>query len=150
MLDKLRINIDPVSYTHLSKADSFLPAGTDRPECIATQSTKSASPSYWLRLASRTLAVGFVHGLGGSGPLMALAAAGLHGVLPRILYLALFGAGSVAGMAAMSGLIGWPSVHLRKQPILGRRLSLIIAGSSLLIGLSWLLLALHTLWTGVT
>ncbi len=133
-----------------NKADTFLPPVTDRPGCIAPQSRKSASPSYWLRLGSRTLAVGLVHGLGGSGPLMALAAAGLHGALPRILYLALFGAGSVAGMAAMSGLIGWPSVHLRKQPILGRTLSLIVAGTSLLIGLSWLLLALHTLWIGVT
>src|SRR4030095_10932398 len=59
-------------------------------------------------LARRPLLVGAVHGLAGSGALTALVAATLPSTVTRLSYLALFGIGSTIGMAALSGLLGWP------------------------------------------
>ena len=52
--------------------------------------------------------VGAVHGLAGSGALTALVVAELPSTLTRLSYLALFGIGTTAGMAVLSGLVGWP------------------------------------------
>jgi high-affinity nickel-transport protein len=54
----------------------------------------------------RPLIVGLVHGLAGSGALTALVFAQLPSTGARILYIALFGVGSTAGMAIASGLAG--------------------------------------------
>src|SRR6185295_5760946 len=54
--------------------------------------------------ALRSLLVGLVHGLAGSGWLTAVVAAKLASVPARLGYVALFGAGSIVGMAALSGL----------------------------------------------
>lgn len=57
-------------------------------------------------LATRPLLVGLVHGLAGSGALTALVLTELptHGA--RLLYIGLFGFGSVVGMAALTGMAG--------------------------------------------
>ncbi|MDX2093192.1 MAG: hypothetical protein SFX73_35440 [Kofleriaceae bacterium] len=57
-------------------------------------------------LAWRPLAVGIVHGLAGSGALTALVFAQLPSTAGRIAYIALFGLGSIAGMAVASALVG--------------------------------------------
>src|SRR6185503_494405 len=49
--------------------------------------------------AWRPLTIGIVHGLAGSGALTALAFAELPTASARIVYMVVFGAGSVAGMA---------------------------------------------------
>ena len=59
-------------------------------------------------LARRPLLVGAVHGLAGSGALTALVLATLPSTAARLTYMALFGLGSTLGMAALSGLLGWP------------------------------------------
>lgn len=112
----------------------------------ARRPTGRAAPHYerqpsrerWPWLSRRTLLLGLVHGLGGSGPLMALAAASIQGTTPRILYMALFGVGSVAGMAMLSGLLGWPAVYVHARPAIGRALALLAAVLSLSIGVVWL------------
>lgn len=58
------------------------------------------------RLAWRPLAVGLVHGLAGSGALTAIAFAELPGAGARLVYMTLFGLGSIAGMALASGAAG--------------------------------------------
>src|SRR5262249_56190029 len=63
-------------------------------------------------LARRPLLVGAVHGLAGSGALTALVLATLSSTTARITYMALFGLGSTLGMAALSGLLGWPLARL--------------------------------------
>lgn len=51
--------------------------------------------------------IGFIHGLAGSGALVALFASGLD--MEKLAYfLAMFGVGSVAGMMLASGIIGLP------------------------------------------
>jgi hypothetical protein len=50
--------------------------------------------------------VGLVHGLVGSGALTAIVFADLPGAGARLAYIALFGLGSIAGMALASGAAG--------------------------------------------
>jgi high-affinity nickel-transport protein len=57
-------------------------------------------------LAWRPLAVGLVHGLAGSGALTALVFAQLPSTAERIAYISVFGAGSIAGMAGASAIVG--------------------------------------------
>jgi hypothetical protein len=55
-------------------------------------------------LAVRPLLIGLVHGLAGSGGLTALALAEMPTTAGAIGYIVTFGLGSIAGMAAISGL----------------------------------------------
>jgi hypothetical protein len=95
----------------------------------------SAAPARGTRFKKRTILVGFVHGLGGSGALVAFLALGLRGVLARTLYLVLFGLGSIAGMALLSGLIGWPASRLQRFPRAARCIGFLAGGLSLGMGL---------------
>ncbi|MDH3229383.1 MAG: urease accessory protein [Alphaproteobacteria bacterium] len=59
-------------------------------------------------LPVRTLAVGMMHGLAGSAALMVLTASTIRDPLSGLLYVLLFGLGSIAGMATLSALIAIP------------------------------------------
>ncbi|MGE0399979.1 MAG: hypothetical protein AB7T06_24905 [Kofleriaceae bacterium] len=84
--------------------------------------------------ALRPLAVGLVHGLAGSGALTALVFAELPSTSARIAYIALFGIGSIVGMAAASAVVG---VSLRTIER-GRRAITLIAGvTSISLGVIW-------------
>jgi high-affinity nickel-transport protein len=61
------------------------------------------------RSAARPLVVGFVHGLAGSAFVALLVVAAVPGVWLGLLYLALFGIGTVAGMALITVAIAVPS-----------------------------------------
>lgn len=56
----------------------------------------------------RSLAVGMVHGLAGSAALVALAAASAPSVPLGLVFMLLFGLGSIAGMALFSAVIAVP------------------------------------------
>ena len=56
--------------------------------------------------AIRPLVIGLIHGLAGSGGLAALAAARMPSTATALAYIVLFGAGSVVGMALVSGAFG--------------------------------------------
>src|SRR5262249_47437234 len=91
-----------------------LRAGADGPPRLhahAGVSHDHAGPRAHVHLARRTLAlrplvVGVVHGLAGSGALTALVLARLPSTRLRFTYMALFSAGSIVGMCALSGLAG--------------------------------------------
>ena len=90
--------------------------------------------------AVRPLIVGAVHGLAGSGALVALATAGLPTPAARVTFLALFGFGSITAMSVVSGLAGWPLARLARRPIAGR-LMLGVAGTmSVVLGILWALI----------
>ena len=57
----------------------------------------------------RPLAVGFVHGLAGSAFVALLVLAASPGWLSQLLYLALFGLGTIVGMAAITAAIALPA-----------------------------------------
>jgi hypothetical protein len=88
-------------------------------------------------LARRPLLVGAVHGLAGSGALTALVLATLPTTTARLTYMALFGLGSTAGMAALSGLLGWPLARLSGHQAIARGVSLAVGCISTLLGIAW-------------
>jgi hypothetical protein len=61
------------------------------------------------RSTARPLAVGFVHGLAGSAFIALLVVAAVPGVAHGLFYLALFGVGTIAGMALITLAIALPS-----------------------------------------
>src|SRR3954471_2876746 len=88
-------------------------------------------------LTRRPLLVGAVHGLAGSGALTALVLATLSSTTARITYMALFGIGSTLGMAALSGLLGWPLAKLGTNRTLVRGMSLAVGVTSIVLGVFW-------------
>jgi len=88
-------------------------------------------------LARRPLLVGAVHGLAGSGALTALVLTTLPTTAARITYISLFGAGSTVGMAALSGLLGWPMARLGSHHAIGRGISIATGCLSIGLGVVW-------------
>ena len=60
------------------------------------------------RLSPRSVVIGMVHGLAGSAALMLLVVPTIKSPLIALLYVLIFGIGSIGGMMAMSFLIGLP------------------------------------------
>ena len=67
-----------------------------------------AAESSHHRFAPRSVAVGMVHGLAGSAGLMLLVLPSIDSAAVALLYIAIFGVGSIAGMMIMSVLMGLP------------------------------------------
>jgi ABC-type nickel/cobalt efflux system permease component RcnA len=88
-------------------------------------------------LARRPLLVGAVHGLAGSGALVALVPATLPTTASRIVYMALFGLGSAVGMAAMSGLLGWPLARWGAKRSFGRAVTFVVGCGTTVLGIAW-------------
>jgi hypothetical protein len=88
-------------------------------------------------LARRPLLVGAVHGLAGSGALTALVLATLPSTSARLTYMAVFGLGSTLGMAALSGLLGWPLARMGNHHAVARGVSIAVGCVSTTLGLAW-------------
>jgi hypothetical protein len=87
--------------------------------------------------ARRSLMVGVLHGLAGSGSLVALAAARLPSTPARLGYVAVVGAGAVAGMAVLSGLAGVPLARMARLPRVRHLVSLGVGAFALVLGAVW-------------
>jgi hypothetical protein len=87
--------------------------------------------------AVRPFVVGLVHGLAGTGAITAIVFAELPTLGMRVTYMALFGLGSVAGMAAATGAAG-ASLH-RFAATPGRRRMVTVASGvgSIVLGIAW-------------
>lgn len=91
-----------------------------------------------LTLSQRPLVVGLVHGLAGSGALTALVSAKMPGMWDRLAYVSLFGIGSMLGMGALAGLLGWPlSRWLVARPVAGQLLTVLAGVMSIGLGVLW-------------
>jgi high-affinity nickel-transport protein len=88
-------------------------------------------------LSWRPLAVGLVHGLAGSGALTAIAFAELPGTGARLIYMMLFGVGSIAGMALASGAAGVTLRVLARSAGARRGLGLATGALSITVGVMW-------------
>jgi hypothetical protein len=86
---------------------------------------------------ARPFLVGAVHGLAGSGALIAVVVTTLPSTMTQLGYLLLFGVGSTVGMAALSGLLGWPIARLGANQSMARTLSLVVGCVSTALGLFW-------------
>jgi nitrile hydratase accessory protein len=89
------------------------------------------------QIARRPFVVGAVHGLAGSGALTALVVTTLPSTVARLGYLALFGGGTTVGMAALSGLLGWPLARLGTNSAVARALAIAVGSVSIVLGLLW-------------
>lgn len=97
-------------------------------------------------VAWRPLVVGLIHGLAGSGALTALVFAQLPTTALRLLYISLFGLGSVAGMALASGLAGASlRAAVRRRGVM-RNLSLATGALSIVVGCLWAVPMLKIVW----
>ncbi len=88
-------------------------------------------------LAVRPLLVGLVHGLAGSGSLTAFVVAGLPSHTSRILYIVLFGLGSVIGMATLTGVASASLHRFGGSAGLMRKVGLAAGFVSAVLGVVW-------------
>jgi sulfite exporter TauE/SafE len=89
------------------------------------------------RLSPRSILIGMVHGLAGSAALMLLVVPTIKSESVALLYILIFGIGSIGGMMAMSFLIGLP-FHFTagRFDILNRGIRLVAGLFSLGLGFS--------------
>ncbi|HZF37983.1 MAG TPA: hypothetical protein VE715_04110 [Blastocatellia bacterium] len=67
------------------------------------------SHNVWGRMGVRPLLIGMVHGLAGSAALLLLLIPVIPSTVLKIIYILVFGAGSIAGMVIMSCMVGLPT-----------------------------------------
>jgi ABC-type nickel/cobalt efflux system permease component RcnA len=99
---------DGLSHVHIH----FHERGSEH---AATDAAPATAPSpvhshALARVGFKPFVVGAVHGLAGSAALTLLVLAQIDSTALGLLYLAVFGLGSITGMVLMSGLIGLPFV----------------------------------------
>ncbi|MEW5834426.1 MAG: urease accessory protein [Pseudomonadota bacterium] len=93
------------------------------------------------RMPMAGLVVGMVHGLAGSAALALLAGAALPSPGLQLLYIALFGAGSLLGMALLTGALAVTlRATARRLTAVHQALNVMVAGASVVIGL-------HLVWS---
>jgi sulfite exporter TauE/SafE len=80
--------------------------------------------------------IGCIHGVAGSGSLVALAASTMSGFDMMIYFLILFGIGSIIGMTVASGIIGLPFIFLSKIKSVTKYLRYVIASITFIIGIN--------------
>jgi sulfite exporter TauE/SafE len=68
-----------------------------------------------LGLGTRPFLVGMVHGLAGSAALMILVVATIPSAVAGLIYIAVFGAGSVGGMLLMSSVVSLPFLFTARR-----------------------------------
>lgn len=90
-------------------------------------------------IAWRPLTIGLVHGLAGSGALTALAFAELPSTGTRVLYMVMFGVGSIAGMAVATGITGAALARVAHGPRTRRTMALATGLLSCVVGVVWAL-----------
>jgi ABC-type nickel/cobalt efflux system permease component RcnA len=88
-------------------------------------------------VARRPLGIGLIHGLAGSGALTALALANMPSFATALVYVSLFGLGSVLGMSLLTGLCGWPLRRLSRARNVRVALSALSGTFSLVLGVLW-------------
>lgn len=92
------------------------------------------------RLGRRPFVVGMVHGVAGSAALMVSVLATIPSVTLGLVYIAVFGIGSIGGMLIMSAIIGAPFA------VTAKRFSKINGGIRLLAGILSIVFGLILAW----
>ena len=93
-----------------------------------------------IRSGARPFLVGMVHGMAGSAALTLLVLATIPSAVAGLIYVAVFGLGSVGGMLIMSSLISLPFVLTRK------RFNVLSEGLQVAVGLFSLSFGLFLVW----
>src|SRR6267143_5456641 len=93
-----------------------------------------------IKLGARPFVIGMVHGMAGSAALMILVLATLPSAVAGLVYIAVFGVGSVGGMLLMSSLISLPFVFTAK------RFSAVVSGLQFVAGTASLAFGVFLVW----
>ena len=86
------------------------------------------------RHGHKSLIVGMVHGMAGSGALLLIVLSTINSIPLGLAYIAIFGAGSIGGMAGISTLMGIPFVKLANSAKISLLLRYAAAITTLAIG----------------
>jgi len=84
----------------------------------------------------KSFIIGSIHGIAGSGSIVALTASVFMGFETMMYFLVLFGIGSIVGMAVISGIIGLPFILSSKMKQTVRYMKYIISGVTCFIGVN--------------
>jgi len=121
-IDVLRRHVKEHIHMHLHHHENgtiHLHAHTHGRESENHQQTQHANDEHAHmhpdRFPLRALLVGIMHGMAGSAALIVLTLQSVHSFSTGLIYIALFGIGSIAGMAALSVAIILPLRQSRKQ-----------------------------------
>lgn len=118
---------DGVSHVHIHFHDQQTKHETHRAQGAHTHAVS--------RLGLKPILIGAMHGLAGSGALTLLILTQIESTWQGLLYLGVFGVGSIAGMLLMSGLIGLPfALTSRNLTAVHHRLQMAAAVVSLAFG----------------
>lgn len=99
------------------------------------------------RLGRRPFVVGLVHGAAGSAAVTLAVLTTIPSVALGIVYIAVFGIGSIGGMLLMSAMIGLPfAVTARRFSIINGGIRLFAGLFSILFGLALAWNLLHEIW----
>lgn len=99
------------------------------------------------RLGRRPFVVGMVHGVAGSAALTLAVLTTIPSIALGLVYIAVFGIGSIGGMLLMSALIGLPfAVTARRFSIINGGIRLFAGLFSILFGLVLAWNLLHEIW----
>lgn len=99
------------------------------------------------RIGRRPFVVGMVHGVAGSVALILAVVTTLPSIALGLVYIAIFGVGSIGGMLLMSAMIGLPfAVTARRFSILNGWIRLFAGLFSILFGLMLAWKLLHEIW----
>lgn len=90
-----------------------------RPDAVHTHAAGHGS-------SRRAFGIGIAHGMGGSAAVALLALAAMPDTASALLYLAIFGSGTVLGMVVLSLVLGFPLMAASSRPALARW---VLAGS---------------------
>ena len=82
----------------------------------------------WLHFSLKPMIVGMVHGVAGTGALMLLVLSAIQSPIQALLYIVIFGIGSVAGMLIVSLLLAIPLQWAARNVTSGYRLVQAAAG----------------------
>lgn len=84
----------------------------------------------------KSFLIGTIHGLAGSGVLVILVLSTVRSVVDGLLYILIFGIGSIAGMSLMSIFIGIPFIYSsHKFPVVEKYLKILAGTLGILIGI---------------
>jgi len=83
--------------------------------------------------------IGMIHGLAGSGSLIAISASSFGNIEIGFAFIILVGLGSLVGMVAVSGMLGLPFLLTKRFVLLNKIFRYAISGASLAIGVKILL-----------
>jgi ABC-type nickel/cobalt efflux system permease component RcnA len=89
-------------------------------------------------LSRRALLVGLVHGLAGSAALLLVTVSTISSFWLGVAYIAVFGIGSICGMAALSAIISLPLLGSSRFAGWSKALETVVGVSTILIGV-WVL-----------